>query len=252
MEEIMRIRLTALVLALCLSLAVLGCNKPAAPPDSTSSSASPSSKDSSNTSAAPGGNSASPSSNSGDGSAMSNTAMSNMKPEPRRPLVVPAGTVLTVRLGQAVGSKISSAGQTFTATLASPVVVDGKTAIPAGATASGTVVDAKPLGRFKGGAVLQLRLTSLTVNGSDRSISTSSVTRTETGKGKRTAILAGGGAAVGALIGGLAGGGKGAGIGALAGGGAGAGGAAFTGNKDVVLPAESALSFKLAQPLEVK
>jgi hypothetical protein len=178
--------------------------------------------------------------------------MSNMKPEPRRPLVVPAGTVLTVRLGQAVGSKISSAGQTFTATLASPVVVDGKTAIPAGATASGTVVDAKPLGRFKGGAVLQLRLTSLTVNGSDRSISTSSVTRTQTGKGKRTAILAGGGAAVGALIGGLAGGGKGAGIGALAGGGAGAGGAAFTGNKDVVLPAESALSFKLEQPLEVK
>jgi len=57
---------------------------------------------------------------------------------------------------------------------------------------------------------------------------------------------------LGALIGGLAGGGKGAGIGALAGGGAGAGGAAFTGNKDVVLPAESALSFKLEQPIEVR
>ena len=182
--------------------------------------------------------------------------MSNMKSEAKamvaRPLVVPAGTVLTVRLGQAVGSKISSAGQTFTATLASPLAVDGKTAIPAGATASGTVVDAKPLGRFKGGAVLQLRLTSIAVNGSDQSISTSSVTRTETGKGKRTAVLAGGGAALGALIGGLAGGGKGAGIGALAGGGAGTGGAAFTGNKDIVLPAESALSFKLEQPLEVK
>ena len=74
------------------------------------------------------------------------------------------------------------------------------------------------------------------------------------GNGQRQThgILAGGGAAVGALIGGLAGGGKGAGIGALAGGGAGTGGAAFTGNKDVVLPAESALSFKLEQPLEVK
>ena len=70
--------------------------------------------------------------------------------------MVPAGTVLTVRLGQSVGSKISTAGQTFTATLASPVVVDGKTAIASGATASGTVVDAKPLGRFKGGASLQL------------------------------------------------------------------------------------------------
>jgi hypothetical protein len=233
----MRIRLTALALALYLSFAVLGCNKPAAPPDS---SASPSSSDS-GSSSAPSGDAA------GSGS-----AMSNMKPEPAQTLVVPAGTVLTVRLGQTVGSKVSSTGQTFTATLASPVVIGGKTAIPSGATASGTVVDAKPLGRFKGGASLQLRLTSLTVNGTEQSISTSSVVRTEKGKGKRTAVMAGGGAGLGALIGGLAGGGKGAAIGALAGGGAGAGGAAFTGNKDIVLPAESALSFKLEQPLEVK
>jgi hypothetical protein len=183
---------------------------------------------------------------------MSNTAMSSMKPEAPRALVVPAGTVLTVRLGQSVGSKISSPGETFTATLASPVSVDGKTAIPAGASATGTVVDAKPLGRFKGGASLQLRLTSITVAGGERSISTSSVSRTATGKGKRTAVLAGGGAGLGALIGGLAGGGKGAAIGALAGGGAGAGGAAFTGNKDIVLPAESALSFKLEQSIEVR
>ncbi len=240
----MRIRLTALTLGLYLSFAVLGCNKPAAPPDSGSSTASPSSSD--NSSAAPSGTTA------GSGSAMSNTAMSNMKPEAPKPLVVPAGTVLTVRLGQTVGSKISSAGQTFTATLASPVVVDGKTAIPTGATASGTVVDAKPLGRFKGGASLQLRLTSVTVGGAEQSISTSSVVRTAAGKGKRTAIMAGGGAGLGALIGGLAGGGKGAAIGALAGGGAGTGGAAFTGNKDIVLPAESALGFKLEQPIEVK
>jgi hypothetical protein len=93
------------------------------------------------------------------------------------------------------------------------------------------VVDAKALGRFSGGASLTLKLTSTNL---------------------RTAVLAGGGAAVGALIGGLAGGGKGAGIGALAGGGAGTGGAAFTGNKDIVLPAESAISFTLEQSLEVK
>jgi len=238
----MRIRLTALTLGLYLSFALLGCNKPAAPADSTSSStSSPSSSD--NSSGGSGG---------GSGLAMSNTAMSSMKLEAPKPLVVPAGTVLTVRLGQSVGSKISSPGQTFTATLASPVSVDGKTAIPAGASASGVVVDAKPLGRFKGGASLQLRLTSIAVGGSERSISTSSVSRSATGKGKRTAVLAGGGAALGALIGGLAGGGKGAGIGALAGGGAGAGGAAFTGNKDIVLPAESALSFKLEQPVEIR
>ena len=73
-------------------------------------------------------------------------------------MIVPAGTVLTVRLGQSVGSKISSPGQTFTATVASPLAVDGRTVIPAGATASGTVVDAKPLGRFKGGAVAAIAI----------------------------------------------------------------------------------------------
>ena len=172
-------------------------------------------------------------------------------PEPQ-PVVVPAGTTLTVRLGESVGSKISSPDQSFSATLASDVVVDGNTVIPAGAAARGTVVDAKPLGRFKGGALLELRLTSITVNGNERRIETSAVERTQKGKGKRTAVLAGGGTAFGAIVGGLAGGGKGAAIGALAGGGAGAGGAAFTGNKEIVLPAESALSFRLKSPLEVK
>jgi hypothetical protein len=243
----MRTRLAALTLGLYLSLTVLGCNSK--PADSTASN-------SSDSSASPAPNSGAASSPSGAAPGASGSAMSSMKSEPKREepraMVVPAGTVLTVRLGQSVGSKISTAGQTFTATLASPVSVEGKTAIPAGATASGTVVDAKPLGRFKGGAVLQLRLTSITVNGTEQSVSTSSLTRTQSGKGKRTAIMAGGGAGLGALIGGLAGGGKGAAIGALAGGGAGTGGAAFTGNKDIVLPAESALSFKLEQPLEVK
>ena len=157
-----------------------------------------------------------------------------------------------MRLGQAVGSKISQAGQSFSGTLANAIVIDGKTAIPAGATATGTVVDAKPLGRFAGGASLSLQLTSINLNGTDRAVQTSAVTQTAKGKGKRTAVMAGGGAALGAMIGGLAGGGKGAAIGAVAGGGAGTGGAAFTGNKDIVLPAESALSFTLAQPLEVR
>ena len=241
----MRTRLVTLTLGFFLTFMVLGCNSK--PADSTASN-------SPDSSAPPASNSGAADSGASSGSAMSN--MSNMKSEAKpaaaKPLLVPAGTVLTVRLGQAVGSKISSVGETFTATVASPVTVDGRAAIPAGAAASGNVVDAKPLGRFKGGASLQLRLTSITVNGADQAISTSSVVRTQTGKGKRTAVLAGGGAGLGALIGGLAGGGKGAAIGALAGAGAGTGGAAFTGNKDIVLPAESALSFKLEQPLEVK
>jgi hypothetical protein len=244
----MRSRLTALTLGLYLSFTLLGCNKPAAPPDSNSpSTTAPASSDNSNPSPAPGGNMANSSADNKPSS-----AMSNMRHEAPRPMVVPAGTVITVRLGQTVGSKLSSPGETFTATVASPVVVEGKTAIATGASATGTVVDAKPLGRFKGGASLQLRLTSISIGGTEQAVSTSAVVRTATGKGKRTAVLAGGGAALGALIGGLAGGGKGAGIGALAGGGAGAGGAAFTGNKDIVLPAESALSFKLEQSIEVR
>jgi hypothetical protein len=194
-------------------------------------------------------------SNAAGGNAMSSPATSTpapAAPEPQpQPLVVPAGTTLTVRLGESVGSKISSPGQSFSATLSSPVTVDGNTVIPAGAAARGTVVDAKPLGRFKGGAILEVRLNSITVNGTEQRIKTSAVTRTLKGKGKRTAVMAGGGTALGAIIGGLAGGGKGAAIGAAAGAGAGTGGAAFTGNKEIVLPAESALSFRLTSPLEV-
>lgn len=218
----MRSRLAALTLSLYLTFVVLGCSKP--PESNAPESSEP--------------NAAAP--------------KAQTKAAPVKSVVVPAGTMITVRLGESVGSKISQPGQSFSATVASPVEVEGKAVIPSGASASGTVVDAKPLGRFKGGAVLQLKLTSININGSDRPVETSSLSRTATGKGKRTAVMAGGGAGVGALIGGLAGGGKGAAIGALAGGGAGTAGAAFTGNKDIVLPAESALTFKLEQPLEVK
>jgi hypothetical protein len=233
----MRSRLVATTLGLYLSFALAGCNSNKPSDTAGTDTSSPTSTASTPAASTP---------MSSSGSAMSSKA------EARQPVVLPTGTTLTVRLRDAVGSKISQPGQAFSATLASAVEVEGKDVIPAGATASGVVVDAVPLGRFKGGARLQLRLTSINVKGTDKAIQTSSVERTEKGKGKRTAVMAGGGAAVGALIGGLAGGGKGAAIGALAGGGAGTGGAAFTGNKDIVLPAESALSFRLEQPLELR
>jgi hypothetical protein len=179
-------------------------------------------------------------------------AKSGATPTAAEPKVVPAGHHIVVRLGQAVGSKISSPGQPFTASVAQPIEVNGKVLIPSGAEATGTVAEAVPLGRFKGGAVLRLALDSVKVGGNTYKIQTAAITQSAKGKGKRTAIGVGGGAGLGAIIGGLAGGGKGAAIGVVAGAGAGTAGAAFTGNKNIVLPAESTLSFKLLQPLEVK
>ncbi len=169
-----------------------------------------------------------------------------------KPVALPAGTVVTVRLASAVGSKLSVNGDHFRATVAEPVEVDGKVVLPAGAEALGKVVEAVPQGRFKGAAELRLVLETVTVNNDSYDVHTSSVSRYLKGKGKRTATLIGGGAGGGALIGGLAGGGKGALIGAALGTGAGTAGAAYTGEKEIVLPAESTLSFKLAEPLTVK
>lgn len=169
-------------------------------------------------------------------------------PKPQ-PIVLPAGTVLTVKTQQALSSKSSQAGQTFLATLAQPVSVDGRSAIPAGSTASGTVVTAKAKGKVKGEGQLDLALTSITAGGHTYPIKTGLLSSTVKGKGKRTAATTGGGAAGGALIGGIAGGGKGAAIGAGVGAAAGFIGGTFTGNKQIEIPAESALSFTLAQPL---
>lgn len=174
------------------------------------------------------------------------------KPEPPPPVVIPAGTEITVRTQSTLGSKISRAGDAFDATLAQPVSVDGKEVIPSGAAARGTVVEAQAQGRIKGQGSLELTLNSITIKGVPYTIQTASYDATVKGKGKRTAITTGGGGALGALIGGLAGGGKGAAIGAAAGAGAGLAGGAFTGNKQIELPAETALSFTLSAPITVK
>ena len=172
-------------------------------------------------------------------------------PPPPAAVDLPAGTDLRVRLDQDLGSKISHAGDSFAATVADPVVINGETVIPRGSEAEGTVINAKPLGRFKGGAALAIRLERVTTRWGSYPVNTGTVARAEKGKGKRTGVMAGGGAGLGALIGGLAGGGKGALIGALAGGGAGTAGSAFTGNKQIFLPAETLLTFRLEHAVHI-
>ena len=175
-----------------------------------------------------------------------------LAPEPPKPITIPADTPITVVLSSTINSKVAKPGDEFEATVAEPVVVEGRTAIPKGAHVNGTVADAKKQGTFKGEAVLAIRLTRVEIHGKGYTISTSAYGGTEKGKGKRTAVVTGGGAAVGALIGGLAGGGKGAAIGAGVGAGGGLAASGATGGKNVEFPAESSITFKLTEPVTIE
>jgi len=164
-------------------------------------------------------------------------------------VVVPAGTEIVVTVDQKLSSKTSQAGQAFMASVAQPVTVDGRTAIPKGSSVSGKVLRAKEKGKIKGEGELAIALTSVTIRGRNYALATGTLDSTVKGKGKRTAVTTGGGAAGGALIGGLAGGGKGAGIGALVGAAGGLVGGAFTGNKQIEITPETPLTFTLSKPL---
>jgi len=168
-----------------------------------------------------------------------------------KPIVIDSGTVLEVTLDQSVSSKTNNAGDHFDASLAAPVTAGDKVVLPVGTKVIGAVTLAHSAGRFKGNAALGLMLDSIIVNGKTYPIQATSVEHAGKGRGKRTAVGAGGGAVLGAIVGAVAGGGKGAAIGAAAGAGAGTAGAAFTGKRDIDFPAETRLSFKLTQPVSI-
>jgi hypothetical protein len=169
-------------------------------------------------------------------------------PTQAAPIVIPANTELAVRLNHPIGTDRVESGASFSATVADPVVVSGQTVIPAGAPVKGKVVYAHRAGRLKGVAEIRLALTSVEVEGNPYRLDTTTCTRVGQNHKKHNAEMIGGGAGAGALTGALVGHGKGALIGAPVGAAAGTGGAAFTEKRNLIIPAETAMTFRLLQP----
>ena len=171
---------------------------------------------------------------------------------PRRESVeLPAGTNLVVRMIDGVDSETNRVGQTFAASMAEPVTMGGETIIPRGADVVVKLVDAKESGKLAGRAELTLDLMSVKVDGRMVDINTQSVSRESDSRGQRTAKVAGGGAVLGAIIGGIAGGGKGAVIGVGAGGAAGVGAEEITKGQRVKVPSETRLTFVLDTSIRI-
>jgi hypothetical protein len=165
---------------------------------------------------------------------------------------IPAGTHITVRTDSQINSKTAHAGQSFNANLARDLVVNGKTLAKAGAPAKGKVTYVKTSGRLHAPGEITLRLSSVEIAGKMVPVSTSGFHAKGKSHTKSNVTKIGGGAAAGALIGGLAGGGKGALIGTAAGAGAGTGVAAATGKEEAVVHAETVITFTTTANATVK
>jgi hypothetical protein len=240
--------------ALSAALILSGCKSsapaPSASPDGSAASAPAAAPAGSSPAASSAAPTAAPASS---GTAPAAAPVATIAPAPLPPpppvqLTARVGTPVTVRITERLAASQNSVGDRFTGVLEAPVRSSGGGVIfPAGARVLGTVVASKGQGKFKGSGALGIQVTSI----SGTPVSVSPYEKEQSGKGKRSAGFIGGGAGGGALIGGLAGGGKGALIGGLIGAGAGTAGAAFTGNKDVVIASESVVTFRLAAPVTI-
>jgi len=172
-------------------------------------------------------------------------------PPPPKIVTVPAGEQISVRMIDGIDSARNTAGQTFRASLSAPVRVHGRTIFPTGTDATVLLANAKGAGRIRGQSELEVELSGIMYKGHTYELTSSTVQQQGQGRGKQSAVRTGIGAAAGAIIGAIAGGGKGAAIGSLAGGGAGAGYQLFTHGQQVKIPSETVLTFSLQAPIEV-
>jgi hypothetical protein len=131
--------------------------------------------------------------------------------------ILPAGTSLIIRTSTAIDTDRNRVGDTFDATLDEALVLGSQTLAPRGSTVKGRIAYAQESGKFTGKSQMILELTELAVNGKSYALHTSDYTEVGSSRGKRTAAVVGGTAALGAIIGAVAGGGKGAAIGGASG-----------------------------------
>lgn len=169
---------------------------------------------------------------------------------------IPAGTTLQVRNNEAIDSSTAESGQTFSGVVNRDVLdTAGRVAIPHGADATLVVREATGQGKLQGRSELVVDVGGVSVNGRHYRLETSDVARQGkegVGVNKRTGAFAGGGAALGGIIGALAGGGKGAAIGALSGAGAGTVAQGVTRGKAVRIAPETLMSFQLEAPVTIR
>ena len=173
-------------------------------------------------------------------------------PPKSEPVTIAAGTPIKIRTQTELSTKSAKTGDSFAATLAEPLVVDGKVIAPRGAQVEGRVVNSDPGGRVKGKAIISVRLTQLRVGDHNVAIETRAIAREAHATKRKDAAKVGIGAGIGAAIGAIAGGGEGAAIGAASGGAAGTGLVLATHGDPAVIGAESALTFKLSAPVTVE
>lgn len=173
-------------------------------------------------------------------------------PPPNPQIRVPAGTWITVRVNQPLSSDHNQPGDAFTATLAQPVVAEGRVIARRGQTVAGRVVEVQKAGYVKGTSRLGIELTELSlVDGQQLPIRTQLAERQGPTTVGRDAAAVGTATGVGALIGAAADGGFGAGMGAIAGAGASIIGVLVTRGAPTVVYPETLLTFRLEEPLLV-